>query len=105
VSADDVNVLKLGPLWFQPSITGWNFVTLAYGSFSIISRVIFIGFIQPYLLTETLLMPASEQGKFTGLLHSLQETLTIGLTGFIGSWSDRTGRRKLFATVDIADAS
>jgi MFS family permease len=97
MSANNVKVLKLGPLWFQPGITGWNFVTLAYGSFSTISLVIFIGFIQPYLLTEVLHMPADEQGTFTGLLHSLQEALTIALTGFIGAWSDRNGRRKLFA--------
>ncbi|MFT4591846.1 MAG: MFS family permease [Gammaproteobacteria bacterium] len=97
MSGDSVKVLKLGPLWFQPGITGWNFVTLAYGSFSTISLVIFISFIQPYLLTEILHMPASEQGTFTGLLHSLQEALTILLTGFIGALSDRSGRRKLFA--------
>ncbi len=97
MSADNEKVLKLGPLWFQPGITGWNFVTLAYGAFSTISLISFISFIQPYLLTEILQMPASEQGTFTGFLHSLQEALTILLTGFIGAWSDRTGRRKLFA--------
>ena len=89
-------VLKLGPLWFQPGITGWNFTTLAYAGFSTISMISFISFIQPYLLTEILHMPAAEQGTFTGLLHSLQELLVIGATGYIGAWSDRTGRRLLF---------
>jgi MFS family permease len=89
-------VLKLGPLWFQPGITGWNFTTLAYAGFSTISMISFISFIQPYLLTEILHMPASEQGTFTGLLHSLQEALVILTTGFIGAWSDRTGRRFIF---------
>ena len=51
-------VLKLGPLWFQPGISGWNITTLAYGAFSTISLVSFISFIQPYLLTEILQMPA-----------------------------------------------
>jgi hypothetical protein len=40
-------VLKLGPLWFQPGITGWNFTTLAYAGFSTISMITFISFIQP----------------------------------------------------------
>ncbi len=54
---DDAKVLKLGPLWFQPGITGWNFVTLCYAGFSTISMISFISFIQPYLLTEILHMP------------------------------------------------
>jgi len=93
---NDAKVMKLGPLWFQPGITGWNFVTLAYAGFSTISMISFISFIQPYLLTEILHMPLNEQGTFTGLLHSLQEALVIGATGFIGAWSDRTGRRFIF---------
>jgi MFS family permease len=93
---NDVKALKLGPLWFQPGITGWNLATLAYAGFSTISMISFISFIQPYLLTEILHMPATEQGTFTGLLHSLQEALVILSTGFIGAWSDRTGRRIIF---------
>jgi MFS family permease len=96
---NDVNgerVLKLGPLWFQPGITGWNFTTLCYAGFSTISMVSFISFIQPYLLTEILHMPASEQGTFTGFLHSLQEMIVILSAGFVGAWSDRTGRRIIF---------
>ncbi len=93
---NDVKVMKLGPLWFQPGITGWNFVTMAYAGFSTISMISFISFIQPYLLTEILHMPLSEQGTFTGLLHSLQELIVITATGFIGAWSDRTGRRFIF---------
>jgi MFS family permease len=96
VSDSGEKVLKLGPLWFQPGITGWNFTTLAYAGFSTISLISFISFIQPYLLTEILHMPAEEQGTFTGFLHSLQELLVIVLTGFIGAWSDRTGRRLIF---------
>jgi MFS family permease len=92
----DAKVMKLGPLWFQPGITGWNFVTLAYAGFSTISMISFISFIQPYLLTEILHMPAAEQGTFTGLLHSMQEAIVILSTGFIGAWSDRTGRRIIF---------
>jgi MFS family permease len=94
--ASDAKVMKLGPLWFQPGITGWNFATLSYAGFSTISMISFISFIQPYLLTEILHMPAAEQGTFTGLLHSLQEALVILSTGFIGAWSDRTGRRIIF---------
>ena len=90
------NTLKIGPLWFQPGISGWNFATLAYAGFSTISMISFISFIQPYLLTEILQMPADEQGTFTGFLHSLQEALVILSTGFIGAWSDRTGRRIIF---------
>lgn len=63
-SADNVQALKLGPLWFQPGITGWNFAKQAPGAFRTISLIGFISFIQPYLLTEILQMPASEQDRF-----------------------------------------
>ncbi len=57
MAANDAKVLKLGPLWFRPGITGWNLVTLCYAGFSTISMISFISFIQPYLLTEILHMP------------------------------------------------
>lgn len=102
---DGQRILKLGPLWFQSGITGWNFATLAYAGFSTISLISFISFIQPYLLTEILQMPAGEQGTFTGFLHSLQEAIVILSTGFIGAWSDRTGRRIIFVVGFIVMAA
>jgi MFS family permease len=92
----DTKVLRVGPLWFQPGITGWNFVTMCYASFSTISLITFLSFAQPFLLNEVLNMPQDIQGTFTGTLHTLQEIIVIVAAGFIGAWSDRTGRRVVF---------
>jgi MFS family permease len=88
--------IRVGALWFQPGITGGNFATLCYASFSTIAIITFLGFAQPYLLTEVLHIPLEEQGTFTGLLATFSEIMLLALSGVVGATSDRVGRRLMF---------
>jgi MFS family permease len=88
--------LKFGPLWFTPGYSGLNVFTLLFGCLSSISVISYMGFIQPYLLTEVLKIPAEEQGALTGNLAAIQEVVVILVMGVAGALSDRTGRRVIF---------
>jgi MFS family permease len=56
-----------------------------------------MNFIQPVVLGEILNVPPEQQGKLTGTLASVQEVVVICLMSFIGAWSDKVGRRIIFA--------
>ncbi len=90
--------IKFGPLWFTPGYSGLNIVAVLFACLSSISVISYMGFIQPYLLTEVLKIPESEQGALTGNLAALQEVVVIIVMGFAGALSDRTGRRMIFVT-------
>ncbi len=84
--------LKLGPLLFQPGVNGPNLTTMLFAAFGTMAIVSFMGFMQPYVLTELLRIPASQQGSITGNLHAFQEVLFICIAGLAGALSDKTGR-------------
>ena len=58
---------KLGPIWLTPGIGYGNAAAGIYASFTTIGLLIYLGFVQPYLLTEVLNIPQGEQGSITGL--------------------------------------
>ena len=60
-----------------------------YASLTTIALLIYLGFIQPYLLTEVLDIPRGEQGSITGRLASLQEVIVIVAMATIGALSDQ----------------
>jgi MFS family permease len=89
--------LKLGPLWFMPGYTIANLATVNLFAFCVIAMVTFMSFAQPYVLTEILHIPEARQGTFTGNLAAIAEIFQLILVGFFGAWSDRVGRRLVFA--------
>lgn len=89
--------LKIGPYWFTPGITGVNVATCLFAVGAALAMMTFMNFVQPYVLTEILDIPRDQQGKLTGSLASLQEVVVIALMGFIGAFSDKIGRRIIFA--------
>lgn len=88
--------LKIGPLWFMPGYTGGNLATVNFASFCVIAAITFMGFAQPYVLTEILHIPEERQGTFTGNLAAAAEIFQLMVVGFFGAWSDRVGRRLVF---------
>ncbi len=88
--------LKFGPLWFTPGYTVTNLLSTNFASFSTICALTFMGFAQPYILTEILQIPEERQGMFTGNLAAGAEIFQMLVVGFFGAWSDRTGRRLVF---------
>jgi MFS family permease len=89
--------LKLGPLWFMPGYTFANLASVNLFSFCVIAAITFMSFAQPYVLTEILHIPQERQGAFTGNLAASAEVFQMMLLGFFGAWSDRVGRRLVFA--------
>ena len=74
--------LKFGPLWFTPGYSGLNIVTLLFGCLSSISVIAYMGFIQPYLLTEVLKIPAEEPIKKAKKKKELDKTASPSLESF-----------------------
>jgi len=89
--------LKIGPYWFTPGISTLNVATCLFAVGAALAMMTFMNFVQPYVLTEILDIPREQQGKLTGTLASMQEVVVILLMGFIGAFSDKVGRRWLFA--------
>lgn len=94
----DLAGMKIFPfgIWVRPGLTGKNVAAVLFGSFSTIAMIVFMSLMQPYILNEILHVPHGEQGFLTGRLHLLQEIVTISLVGFMGAWSDRVGRRRVY---------
>lgn len=88
--------LKIGPLAFQPGVTYGNVAAVVYSGFITVALMSYINFVQPFLLSDILHIPADQQGSVTGNLVLLQEIIILTLMGFSGALSDRVGRRIIF---------
>lgn len=86
------------PFWkigLAPYVT-WREVTI----FTIVTIVAncavqFQALLLPYLLSEQIGVAASDQGKVSGMLASVQQLATLVMLGFAGHLADRIGRRGL----------
>jgi MFS family permease len=87
---------RIGPFWFEPGWSRGNAATVWIASLFSIGLAAYMNFVQPFLLNEVLKVPQDQQGTLTGSLGLLQELVIIGLAGFVGTWSDRIGRRKVY---------
>ena len=88
---------KLGPVYLGSGITRGNGVALIIAGFLLGIVSPFINFAQPYILTEHLGIPANQQGSVSGDLAFWSEIVLISLAGLMGAWSDKSGRRVVFA--------
>jgi MFS family permease len=57
----------------------------------------FMNFVQPFVLTEILKIPPERQGAVAGNLGFYSELVIIACIGVAGVWSDRIGRRPIYA--------
>jgi len=87
---------KFGPIWLNPGIGNGNAGASVYASFTTIGLLIFLTQAQPYLLTEVLNIPLSEQGSVTGRLTLLQEVVVIIAMSVSAALSDQWGRRLIY---------
>lgn len=96
-SASSANlVVKLGPIWLNPGVTRRNALTYFYAAFFTIGMVAFLSFMQPYLLTENLGIPADKQGRATSILALPYEFAFMLMVGPLGALADRIGRRPIY---------
>jgi len=87
---------RIGPFWFAPGWTHGNAATVWCASLLTIGLSAFMSFAQPYVLTELVHVPTARQGTITGALATFQEIVVVLLAGFIGTFSDRVGRRPVY---------
>lgn len=85
--------LKVGPVVLADGVRKFNFWTFMYAAFICIGMLAGMNFLQSYLLTAHLHIPAGEQGAVTGTLAFWTEIVTIILIVPFGILSDRIGRR------------
>ena len=83
-------------LWMMPGVSRLNVYTLLFGSFFGIAMMSFINASQPYLFTEILKIPESEQGSLAGDMTFYQEIVIILTIGLIGALSDKVGRKPIY---------
>ncbi len=88
---------KFGPLWFVRGYSWVNIGIVNVYAFCTIAAITFMSFAQPIVLTDILQIPEERQGTFTGNLAAAAEIFSLLLIGFFGAWSDRVGRRLVFA--------
>lgn len=92
---------RLGPIQLAPGITPGNVLTLVATMFFLGIMVPYINFAQPFILTEHLGIARDRQGVASGDLAFWTEVVLIALSGLMGAWSDRAGRR-LVLTLGLA---
>lgn len=84
---------RIGPLTLTAGYTWLNAGGVMFAGLTVIPLLGFIGFIQPYLLTEVFGIAKDVQGRLTGELASMQEVVVILLMSIVGASSDNFGRR------------
>lgn len=94
----DQSGIKFGPFWLTPGIRPVNACTYFFSSFIFVMLVTFLNFVQPFILDEILRVPPEIQGRVTGTLNFVHESIALFVMGFVGAMSDRTGRRTLILT-------
>ncbi|MCP4001105.1 MAG: MFS transporter [Gammaproteobacteria bacterium] len=94
----DQSGIKFGPFWLVPGVSRVNACTFFVCSFTFVTLVTFINFVQPYILEEILHIPVEQQGTVTGYLNFLHEGTALIIMGVVGAISDRSGRRMLLIT-------
>ena len=90
------SIARLGPIWLNAGVTRRNALTYFYAAFFTIGMVAFLSFMQPYLLTENLGIPADQQGRATSLMALPYEFAFLLMVGPLGALADRIGRRPIY---------
>ena len=88
---------RLGPIELVPGISPSNAMVFLYSAFIGITLNTFVNFIQPYVLTEQLLVPEAQQGRVSGDLVFYAEIMMLAACGAAGIAADRFGRRVVTA--------
>jgi len=87
----------LGPIRLAPGITARHAVTFVIVALVSIGLLVFINFMQPYLLLGQIPVAAGHLGRLTSRLSIMHEIVVLLLVGPFGALSDRLGRPVMFA--------
>ena len=104
VQENKANRARLGPFVMAEGVSRSNALHILLATFWTIGLVTFLNFMNPYIF-EVLGIPTDRQGSLAGLLVSLQEATQLAISGLIGAWSDRIGRRPIYVTALVVLAA
>lgn len=84
---------KFGPIHMMPAITVRNMVVYYISTVTALMMFTFLPQVQPFILTEILAIPESEQGVISGNLALFAEIIILFTIGLWGMISDKLGRK------------
>lgn len=86
-----------GGISLAPGYGRRHAVTYLYAAFITIGLFAFVSYMQPYLLTVNLGLPAHLQGRTVSALNFANELLALCLVAPFGALADKIGRRSVYA--------
>jgi len=89
---------KFGPVRMSPGVTGMNMLTYYLATVTSLMLFTFLPQVQPFLLTDILAIPESEQGVLSGNLSLFAEIIILLSIGTWGVLSDKIGRKFVTAS-------
>jgi MFS family permease len=87
---------RLGGIALAPGYLPRHAVTYLYAAFITIGLFAFVSYMQPYLLTVNLALPAQLQGRTISALNIANELLALCLVAPFGALADKIGRRPVY---------
>lgn len=88
---------KFGPIRLAIGVTPYNMAVYYLSTLTALSLLTFLPQAQPFILTEILSIPETEQGAISGNLVVLSEIIILLSIGNWGTLSDKVGRRAVYA--------
>jgi MFS family permease len=88
---------KFGPIRLMPGVTIGNMFTYYFATVTSLLLFTFLPQFQPFLLTEVLRIPESQQGVLSGNLQFFAEIIILLSIGAWGTLSDKIGRKFVFS--------
>lgn len=88
---------KFGPIRLSPGVLGRHMVVYYLATVSSLLLFTFVPQAQPFILTELLGIPESQQGVLSGNVAFVAEIVILASIGLWGIVSDRIGRRIVFS--------
>ncbi|HEY6126434.1 MAG TPA: MFS transporter, partial [Steroidobacteraceae bacterium] len=91
------NARRFAGIALAPGYLPAHAATYLYAAFITIGLLAFVSYIQPYLLTVNLGLPAHLQGRTISALNVANELLALCLVAPFGALADKIGRRPVYA--------
>lgn len=88
---------RLGGIALAPGYLPRHAIAYLYAAFITIGLLAFVSYMQPYLLTVNLALPAQQQGRTISALNIANELLALCLVAPFGALADKIGRRSVYA--------
>ena len=88
---------RLGGIALAPGYLPRHAVIYLYAAFTTIGLFAFVSYMQPWLLTVNLGLPAGMQGRTISALNFANELLALVLVAPFGALADKIGRRSVYA--------